>query len=203
MRTIIVWVVLALSCTAYSEDKKMDQKIVEKIAKTVEAQRGWKANEFEIEEEESLNRGSCSFYTALSKVQMLSYLPNYAVISGETVVSIRDKEAVAKILNACGSDAPAGWWAEIVTRYSQQLGNGVVLTDANEFPNAIARIRDAKKEFAPPKFSDEAGNKTVNFIVMEGEAMLVYFVKATRAKDGSVTVSKSAPLEVIKASQPH
>lgn len=181
----------------------MDQNNVEKITKIIEDQRGWKANEFEIEEEESLNRGSCSFYTALSKVQMLSFLPNYAVISGETVVSIRDKQAVSKILNACGSDASADWWAEIVTRYSQELGNGAVLTNANEFPNVIARIRDAKKEFAPPKFSDEAGGKTVNFILLEGEAMLVYFVKATRAKDGNVTVSKSAPLPVRTVSQPH
>ena len=181
----------------------MDQKIVEKIAKTVEAQRGWKANEFEIEEEESLNRGSCSFYTALSKVQMLSYLPNYAVISGETVVSVRDKQAVSKILSACGSDAPADWWAEIVTRYSQELGNGVVLTNANEFPNVIARMRDAKKEFAPPKFSDDPNGKTVSFALLEGEAMLVYFVTATRAKDGNVTVSKSAPLQVRTTSQPH
>jgi hypothetical protein len=195
MRTIVVWVVLVLSCTAYSEDKKMDQKIVEKISKTVEAQRGWKANEFEIEEEESLNRGSCSFYTALSKVQMLSYLPNYAVISGETVLSIRDKQAVSKILNACGSDAPANWWAEIVTRYSQELGNGVVLTNASEFPNVIEKIRAAKKEFAPPTFSDDASGKTVSFALLEGEGMLVYFVKATRGKDGNVTVTKSAPLK--------
>ena len=95
----------------------MDEKIVEKIAKIVQAERGWKANEIEIEEEESLKRGSCSFYIALSNVRMLSYLPNYAVISGETVISISDKQAVSKILNACGSDAPADWWAEIVTRY--------------------------------------------------------------------------------------
>ena len=180
----------------------MDQKIVEKITKIIEDQRGWKADEFEIEEEEFLNRGSCSFYTALSKVQMLSFLPNYAMISGETVVSVRDKQAVSKILNACGSDAPADWWAEIVTRYSQELGNGVVLTNANEFPNVIAKIRAAKKEFAPPKFSDEAGGKTVNFIVLEGEAMLVYFVKATRGKDGSVKVTKSEPLQTITQSQP-
>lgn len=181
----------------------MDEKIVEKIAKIVQAERGWKANEIEIEEEESLKRGSCSFYSALSNVRMLSYLPSYAVISGDTVVSLSDDQAVSKILNACGSDAPADWWAEIVKRFSRELGNGVVLTDANRYPNVIARIRDAKKEFAPPTFSDEAGGKTVNFIVLDGEAMLVYFVKATRAKDGAVTVTKSEPLQVITASQPH
>jgi hypothetical protein len=59
-----------------------------------------------------------------------------------------------------------------------------------------------KKEFALPTFSDEAGGKTVSFSVLEGEAMLVYFVKATRAKDGNVTVTKSEPLEVITQSQP-
>ena len=181
----------------------MDEKIVEKISKIVQAERGWKADEIKIREEDSLNRGSCSFYVALSNARMLSYMPNYAVISGETVIGIKDKDAVSKILNACGSDAPADWWAEIVKRYSQELGNGVVLTDENRYQNVIERIRDAKKEFAAPKFSEEAGGKTVSFIVLEGEAMLVYFCKATRAKDGNVTVTKSQPLETITQSQPN
>jgi hypothetical protein len=180
----------------------MDEKIAEKISKIVQAERGWKADEIEIEEEESLKRGSCSFYTALSNRRMLSYLPNYAVISSDTIVSLSDDQAVSKILNACGSDAPANWWAEIVKRFSRELGNGVVLTDADRYPNVIARIREAKKEFTPPAFSEEGGGKTVSFSVLEGEAMLVYFVKATRGKDGSVKVTKSAPLQTITQSQP-
>jgi hypothetical protein len=203
MRTIIVWAVLAFSCIANSEDKKMDEKIVEKISKIVQAERGWKADEIKIVEEESLKRGSCSFYNVFSRARMLSYLPTYAVISADTIVGLSDDQAVSKILNACGSDAPANWWAEIVKRFSRELGSGVVLSDTDQYQNVIARIRDAKKEFALPTFSDEAGGKTVSFIVLEGEAMLVYFVKATRAKDGSVTVTKSAPLEVITVSQPH
>lgn len=169
----------------------MDEKIVEKISKIIQAERGWKADEIEIEEEESLKRGSCSFYTALSNVRMLSYLPNYAVISGDTVVGISDKQAVSKILNACGSDAPAEWWAEIVTRYSQELGNGLVLKNEKEHTDAIAIIKAAKKDFAPPTFSEDAGGKTVTYFLLEGEAYIVYLVQATHGKDGNVTVKKT------------
>ena len=168
----------------------MDEKI-EKIAKIIQAERGWKADEIEIEEEEFLKRGSCSFYTAVSNRRMLSFLPNYAVISGDTVIGISDKEAVSKILNACGSDAPADWWAEIVNRYLQELGNGLVLKSDKEHTDAIAIINAAKKEFAPPKFSEEAGAKTVTYFLLEGEAYIVYFVQATRAKDHTVTVKKT------------
>jgi hypothetical protein len=188
MRTIIMWAVLAISFAANLEDKKMDEKIVEKIAKIIQAEHGWKADEIEIEEEESLKHGSCSFYTAVSNVRMLSYLLNYAVISADTVIGISDDHAVSKILNACGSDAAAEWWAEIVTRFSQELGNGLVLKSDKEHTDAIAIIKDAKREFAPPKFSDDSGAKTVTYFLLEGEAYIVYLVQATRGKDGNVTV---------------
>lgn len=181
----------------------MDQKIIDKIVKLAHEEQDWKKEEVEVQEDESLQRGSCSFYIASNNVWPLPYRLYYAVVPGDTVISQSDDHAVNKILDTCGSDAPADWWAEIVTRFDQELGSGVVLTDEDEYPEVVDKIRDAKKEFAPPKFSDEASGKTVSFIVLDGEALLIYFVKATRAKDGNVTVTKSEPLAVITESQPH
>ena len=189
---VLLSALVALSCsTASVEDNRMDDKIRDKIANMVHDEQGWKTQDVRVDEVEELRRAKCSIYTAGHKVRPISYQLNYAALPGDTVVSVADDRAVGKILDACGADAPAEWWADIITRFHKDLGAGLVLENEKENPGAIRKIQAAKKEFAPPKFSSEAGGKAVTYYLLDPEAFIVYSVKAIRNKDGSVTVEKA------------
>jgi hypothetical protein len=192
MRVILLLAFFAMSCSAATmEDKKMENAIHNKIADAVHVELGWKTDEVRVDEVDRLRRDSCSFFTAAHKVRPLSYQLNYAVLKGEDLIKLADEKAVSKILNACGSDASPAWWAEIVTRFHEELGSGIVLTDPNDTSGAVDKIRNAKKEFASPTFSKEPGAKIVTFYVLEPESYTVYWVKASLKSDGSVAVSKT------------
>ena len=192
MRIALLLALLALSCsTAAVEEKKMDEKIVNQIAETVHKEQGWKTAEVRVDEVERLHHGTCSFYTARHKVRPLSYLLNFALVSGGNIIGMSDELAPGKILKACGADAPPAWWAEVITRFHRDLGAGVVLSDAQLNTGATRKIQDAKKEFVPPKFSDSPEGKTVTYYLLEPESFAIYNIKAIIAKDGSVTVERS------------
>jgi hypothetical protein len=184
--------IVALYCEGVNaEAKTMDEKIHEKIASSVIKEHDWKPDQIRIDEVDDLRLGACAFYAVRHTVRPLSYVLNYAVISGETVLSDKDDQAASKILNACGSDASANWWAEVLTRYHAEVGQGTVLLDEKQNYGATDQIKSAKREFVPPKFSDEAGSRSVSFYMLQPEEFTVYFVKATRNKDGSITVKNS------------
>jgi hypothetical protein len=192
MRTILFLVLFVLSCNiATVEEKKMDEKIQNLIVQRVHKEEGWKTNEVRVDEVDRLRRGSCSFYTAGNTVRPLSFQLNYAVLNGDTVVGLVDENAVSKIIDACGADASPGWWAEIVTRFHPDLGSGVVLQDATTKPAAVRKIQAVKREFKQPAFGSESGSKTVSFYLLEPESFAVYFIKAAKNEDGSVTVDRS------------
>lgn len=170
----------------------MDEKIQEKIANKVHKDHDWKTDQIRIDEAPELRRGSCAFYTVRHTVRPLSYVLNYALISNETLLGDSDDQAASKILDACGSDASAGWWAEILSRFDNEVGFGIVLQDSKQNLGAMDQIQTAKKEFVPPKFSEDANGKSVSFYLLEPEEFTVYFVKATRNKDKAITVSKSS-----------
>jgi len=169
----------------------MDDNISEKIVQVVHTDHGWKKDEVRVDEVDRLRRGSCSFYTAGHKVRPLSYQLNYAVLKDDAIVSISDVKAISKIVNACGTDAPAGWWAEIVTRFHQDLGSGIILLDATQNTGAVRKIQAAKQEFAVPTFGNEAGSKTITYYLLEPESFVVYLVKATQNPDGFFSVDKT------------
>lgn len=176
---------------AAQEEKKMDDKIRDKIIDAVHSEQGWKKEDVRVDEVDTLRRGGCTFYTAGHKVRPLNYQLNYAVLPGEVVVSGADDKAVSKILDTCGADAPARWWADIITRFHKDLGSGLVLENASENAAAVRKVQAAKKEFVPPAFSNDAGGKTVTYFLLDPEAFIVYSVKATRKSDGTVTVNKN------------
>jgi hypothetical protein len=191
MRALWLFALLILSCGAATvEENKMDTKIQDLITKKVHAEQGWKTDEVRVDAEDDLRHGSCSFYTVRHKVRPISYVLNYAVLSGDVVISLADDRAVSKILDACGSDAGAGWWAEIITRFSQDLGAGVVLQSASDNHLAVQKITAAKKEFIAPAFGNEKGSKTVTYYLLEPESNAVFLIKAAKNADGSVTVTK-------------
>jgi hypothetical protein len=188
---LLVFVVLSWGNTNLKENS-MDERIHEKIANMVHKDHDWKTDQIRIDEVEELRHGSCSFYAVRHTVRPLSYLLNYAVLSGETVLSVSEDQTASKILNACGSDASADWWAEIITRFHKEVSPGVVLRDAKQNFGAMDQIKSAGKEFTSPKFSDDANGKSVSFYLLEPEEFVVYFVKATRNKDNTITVDKAS-----------
>jgi hypothetical protein len=191
MRALWLYAFLILSCGAATvEEKKMDTKIQDLITQKVHAEQGWKTDEVRVDAEDDLRHGSCSFYTVRHKVRPLSYVLNYAVLSSDVVISLADDLAVSKILDTCGSDAGAGWWAEIITRFHQDLGSGVVLQNATDNRLAVQKITAAKKEFSAPAFGNEKGSKTVTYYLLEPESNAVFLIKAAKNADGSVTVTR-------------
>jgi|GEM_PF-3733697 len=170
----------------------MSEKLQDLIAQKVHAEQGWKTDEVRVDEVDRLRHGSCSFYTAGNTARPISYQLNFAVLSGDVVVGLSDDKAVSKIVDACGQEASAGWWAEMITRFHQDLGSGIVLLDAKQNLAAARKIDAAKKEFAAPVFGNEAGSKTVTYYMLEPESFTVYLIKAVKNTDGSVSVNRTA-----------
>ena len=185
---LLAWTLSALA----AEGNAMDSKTSTTIAQKAQAEQGWEAEEVRVDEVESIRRGSCSFYEAGHKRKPLPYVANYALLSDGQVIGLKDKDAVAKILDACGgADAPAGWWAEVVTRFHGSLGAGVVLHDEQQEPPVLRKMKAAGKSFAPPALSSEGGAKVLTYFVLEPEAYILYHVTATRGADGSIEVGRT------------
>jgi hypothetical protein len=185
----------------HAEGINMDDKLHQKIAEAVHAEYGWKVEEVEINEVGRLRRPSCAFFTAASKVRPLSYQPNYAVLRGTEVIGIGDHEAATKILDACSEDAAADWWAEIITRFHQDVGGGIVLTDESVRPDVVRKLAKAGKSFTAPTFGD--GKSSVSFLLLDPEAYIVYSVKATRIPSGKVEVVKTKLLSKTSDGNPN
>jgi hypothetical protein len=194
MRLLLICVLLALNGSM--EEKKMDEKIQHLITQAAHQELGWKTDEVRVDEIDRLRRHSCSFYTAGHKVRPISYQLNYALVSGDQIVGSGNQNAAAKILDACGGDAPASWWAEIVTRFHPDLVPGIVLQDPSTNRAATRRIEAAKKEFKAPAFSNESGGKTISYYLLDPESNLLYFVIAKKNSDGSITVERNELDEV-------
>ncbi len=163
----------------------MDEKVRRKIEEAAAEENGWKVDEVRVEELEGLRRPSCSFYSAGHKVRPISYLSNYALLGGDRVISAGDGAVVAKILDTCANGAPAEWWAEIVTRFHRDLGNGIVLRSEETRPDITRKLRAAGKAFAPPVL--DAQKNSLSYLLLEPEAHVLYQVQATRS-GGSVEV---------------
>ena len=189
---MILGVLLALSLTLV-EGKSMDEKIQKRIAEAAHTEYGWKQDQIRVDELEELRRPTCSFYTAGNTVRPLSYEGNYALLRGNHVVGIGDDQAAAKILDTCSEGTSAKWWAEIITRFTGDLGSGLVLGDENERPDIVRKLADARLKFTVPTFGDN--KRSVSFLLLDAEHYILYRVEAKRAADGKVEVAKTRLLE--------
>ena len=170
----------------------MDEKVRRKIEETAAQDNGWKVDEVRVEEVEKLRRPSCSFYRAGHKVRPLSYLSNYALLGGTEIIGSGDGKIVAKILDACAEGASADWWAEIVTRFHEDLGDGIVLRDEQTRPDVVRKLREAGKTFAPPVLDRQ--RHSLRYFLLDPEAYVLYQVEATRNDSGPVEVTENEVL---------
>jgi len=170
----------------------MDEKIQKKIAEAAHAEYGWKLDQIRVDELEELRRPTCSFYTAGNTVRPVSYEGNYALLPGNHVLSIRDEQAAAKILDTCSEGTSATWWAEIVTRFTGDLGGGLVLSDENERPDIVRKLAAAGLKFTTPTFGDN--KRSVSFLLLDAEHYVLYRIEAKRSADGKMEVAKTRVL---------
>jgi hypothetical protein len=179
--------------TRAAEEFKVDDKVRRKIAEAAAEENSWKVDEVRIDEDEELRRPSCSFYVARHKVRPLSYVRTFALLPDNTVVGIGDGKVVAKVLGACSANASAGWWAEIVARFHQDLGGGIVLHDEKTMTDVTRQLARAGKTFVPPTL--DKANQSVSYLLFDPETRVVNRIDATRNVSGAIEVRQTVVLE--------
>lgn len=170
----------------------MDERVRQKIAEAAAEENGWKADEVRVDEVERLRRPACAFYAARHKVQPLSYVRNFALLGGQQIMGVGDAKGVAKILDTCSGDAPADWWAEIVTRFHPDLGGGIVLHDENTRLDIPQKLKQAGRTFVRPTL--DKAKQSLNYLILNPETRVVYNIQATRSGGGAVEVVKTKVL---------
>jgi hypothetical protein len=144
---------------------------------------GWNAGDVQVGTVERLNRNGCSFFRATNSAQMGRQPAEYAVLPDGKVVG---SAGAARVLKECGKDAPAEWWAQVITRFSGKV-SGIVV-DPKNAPSALRKIREAGGEYSPPKLVTERGSTSVTFYTIQYEEGLPYEVKAALTSTGTLAV---------------
>lgn len=104
--------------------------------------RNWDPGDIEIGTVEALDRGGCRFYRASNPSRTDSSPVEYATMpDGSLIGGEREstRAQVGRLLEACGADASADWWAQVVSRYA---GSGGILVNENA-PSAIRKLKKA------------------------------------------------------------
>ncbi|WP_132999325.1 hypothetical protein [Luteimonas arsenica] len=149
---------------------------------------GWDADDVEIAAPGGIDARGCRFFTALHRTRMdAPALELAALPDGSVVVGGRDDEAAARILAACGTDADAIWWAEVVARFSA-AAQGKVVKPRNEAD--IEAIAGMGGDYAPPSLDRGAGATTLRFFTIQYEPARAARVSATLSDAGTIDVSR-------------
>jgi hypothetical protein len=168
--------------------------VVSQVERAVEAQHGWKSDEVLIQEVAQIRMPPCGFFSVSHKTLRMHDALQYAVLGDGRVLSLKDKDAAAQILSACGAGTKpsADAWAEVVARFHPGLGGiGSVVYDRTQAQIAVGRLEAAGKSFAPPSLTSSGGKVQVQFYLMNYETGILYLVTAVRGSDGALSVEKA------------
>lgn len=138
---------MGVSLSACSQESSMMTNVSaseqpDAVKAAVAQQLGWDQGDIEVGRVEKLDRGGCRFYRASNPARIdaapveYAFLPDGSLLGGDREQA---RARVGTLLQACGSDAPADWWAQVVSRFA---GTGGVVVDENA-PSAIRRLRKA------------------------------------------------------------
>jgi len=158
---------------------------VSAIESAVTTDHGWNPGDVQIGSVSRLDRNGCMFYRATNTARLDSQPAEYVALPDGQVVGAGETSA-ATVLQACGKDAPAEWWAQVITRFSDKV-RGVV-ADPETTPSALRKIREAGGEYTPPTLSTDAGSTKITFYTMHYEESAPYEVKAVLSSDGTLRV---------------
>lgn len=150
-------------------------------------QRGWDQGDIEVGRVEKLDRGGCRFYRASNPARIDARPVEFAFLPDGTLVGGDREQAVARagaLLQACGSDAPADWWAQVVSRFA---GTSGVVVDENA-PSAIRRLRKAGIEDHAPSLRRDGDSTVLTYFSNDYELSRTREVTATLDTQGRLSV---------------
>ena len=158
---------------------------VSAIESAVTTDYGWNPGDVQVDAVSRLDRNGCMFYRASNTARLDSQPAEYVVLPDGQLVGAGGTSA-ATVLQACGKNAPAEWWAQVITRFSGKV-RGVV-ADPETTPSALRKIREAGGEYAPPTLTTDAGSTKITFYTMHYELSTPYEVKAVLSGDGALRI---------------
>lgn len=163
--------------------------VTSRIKQAAARDQHWDKDVVEVGLVDTIAHGGCRFYRASNPSQTDRLPVEYALLpDGQTLVTGTTHDAAARILQACGMDAPATWWAQVVSRYAPAGG---VLVDEHA-PSAIRRIDAAGHAGYLPALRAEGGAKVLTFYTHDYARDATWQVTARLDAGGKLTIEKSA-----------
>src|SRR5688500_9791709 len=182
---------MGVSLSACSQESMMTNASASKQPDAVKAaaaqQRGWDQGDIEVGRVEKLDRGGCRFYRASNPARTdaapveYAFLPDGSLVGGDRE---QTKARVGALLQACGSDAPADWWAQVVSRFA---GTGGLVVDENA-PSAIRRLRKAGIQDPAPSLRRDGDSTVLTYFSNDYELSRTREVTATLDAQGRLSV---------------
>lgn len=164
------------------------------VVAAVARDHGWSQDQIEVGSVDALSVGGCEVYRVSNRARLDSQPVHYAALPDGTLVngsSQRDGDGdsgAAAVLRACGQNAPAEWWAQVVSRFAPV--GGVMVDD--HAPSAIRRIRQSGADSYQPVLQPKDGAKVLTFYSNDYERSTTYRVTATLDAGGSLRIDKAA-----------
>lgn len=177
-------VALGLLGAACAQGAKMDSTDTQAPLEQAAIAAGWQADDIELVAERRLDHGGCRFHTALRRKTFEAPALALAVLPDGEVVVGDDDASAARVLEACGADAPADWWAEVVARFARGVGGKVVRPSNAADIEAIGQQGGA---YQPPVLDTRGNARHLRFQTMHHEPRHAVSVMATLAA-GVLTV---------------
>lgn len=149
----------------------------------------WKATDVRVEPQQTLDRAGCTFFVAAPTDRAAHESATFAVLPDGRIagVDLRGDDAAAAVLAECGGEAPADWWASVLTRLSASVGGMVLTADAN--PYALRKVRDSGAAFSPPALKRGARGTEISFFVLDVGLGAPAQVHAVLDGDGALQVA--------------
>ena len=186
-------VLVLVTGTGIAGETAMTNDVRATVEQAVQADLGWNRDEVSIVELTSFQMPPCRFLNVVNKSTKDPVGVNYAVLPGGQLVSSADKEAAARILDACAGQAKpaAAAWAEVLARFHPDVAPGTVVLAKERPAGLIQRLEAAGKTFAPPSIATGKDGDTVRFYLMNYESGILYEVTANRQQDGTLKVTRT------------
>lgn len=169
------------------------------VTAAVARDHGWSKDQIVVGSMDALSVGGCEVYRVSNRARLDSQPVHYAVLPDGTLVSGSQRggdSGAEAVLRACGQNAPAEWWAQVVSRFAPV--GGVMVDD--HAPSAIRRIRQSGAASYQPVLQPKDGAKVLTFYSNDYERSTTYRVTATLDAAGKLSIDKSA---LAKAAAEH
>ncbi|HEY0230518.1 MAG TPA: hypothetical protein VGC55_04650 [Dokdonella sp.] len=165
----------------------MDEVTRERMVAAAARTYRWSAADVEVRPHEELDRAGCRFFIAVNTREPAHVVGNYALLPDRRLAGVNPtgNAAAAALLQACGQGAPADWWADVLVRFSDQVGGLVLTADGNPF--AIRKVKDAGVEFAAPVLTRDDATR-LSFFVMDIGLGVPSRVQAVLSDDGTLDI---------------